>query len=84
LCELLLELDSESDTLPLEAEPALEADEAMLSACAVKAKPSAPMAAIKRKEHFINISSTRQMRNFTPQKAGVQKEISPNITESGI
>jgi hypothetical protein len=60
----LLELDSESDTLPLEAELALEADDAKLSACAFKARPSAATAAIKRKEHFINISSTRQMSEF--------------------
>jgi hypothetical protein len=38
--ELLLDPCSESDTLPLEADPALDADD-VLSACAVMARPRA-------------------------------------------
>jgi hypothetical protein len=39
--ELLLEPFRESETLPLEAEPALDADEAKLSALALQATVSA-------------------------------------------
>jgi hypothetical protein len=84
----LLEPDSESDTLPLDADPALDADEAKLSAWACKARPSALAATINRKELFINIflnSANQEVYDlFTPQKGSDKKEFSPSSTKSGI
>jgi hypothetical protein len=48
LCELLLEPAKESDTLPLDAELALDADDARLSAWAFIAVASKPAAHINR------------------------------------
>src|SRR5471032_2516153 len=53
--ELLLEPLSESEMLPLEAEPALDADEAKLSALACRARPSAPAATMRRNGREIGI-----------------------------
>jgi hypothetical protein len=70
LLELLLEPDSESDTLPLDAEPALEADDAMLSAWLFSDRANAPAAHINRmiKVIFIYTSLTGQIKQYKGER----------------
>jgi hypothetical protein len=55
LCELLLELPIESEMLPDEAEPALDADEAALSAWAGKVQVAAANARASARVRVVKV-----------------------------